>query len=103
MQHPLTEVAHFCFVGMFNAELAVAAKHRSAEETAELTSYMATPEFGERAAKLEPRVRAGITLGQPVPLLEIAAALQLPADLVVAWLARLGVPLDVAIGGRGSA
>ena len=103
MQHPLTEVARFCFVGMFNAQLAAAAGRRSIADSAELALYMRTPEFGERAARLEPRVREGITRGQPVPLRDIAAELALPIDLAVAWLDSLGVQLDVAIGGRGTA
>lgn len=103
MQPSLSDLAHYCDVGMFNAKLAVEAGRRGLVESTELAVYMESTKFGEVAARLEPRVRAGITLGQPVPLREIAAELELPVDLAVAWLSRLGVPLDVAIGGRGTA
>ncbi len=99
----LSDVAQFCYAHMFKAQLAVIAGRRTPEENAELDAYMASPELGERAARLEPRVRAGITRGAPVPLHDIAAELNLPIDRAVAWLARLGVPLDIAIGGRGTA
>jgi hypothetical protein len=98
----LSTVAEFCTVGALNAQLVVAARRRSYRETADLIGYMESPEFAERVARLEPRVRAGITRGVPVPLKDIARELALPIDLVVSWLGKLGINPIVAIGGRAN-
>ena len=99
----LSEVAHYCHVGIINAHMEACARRRSHQETVDLRTYMAAAEFEERAARLEPRVRAGITRGVPVPLKDIAAELELPPDLAVEWLAKLGIDPIIAIGGRGFA
>jgi tRNA U34 5-methylaminomethyl-2-thiouridine-forming methyltransferase MnmC len=103
VQHPLSDLAHFCDVGVFNAEIALAASRRGPEESADLSAYLETPEFNELAARLEPRVRAGITCCARMPLADIAAELALPVDQAVAWLVRIGVPLEIAIDLRAAA
>ena len=103
MQPELSAVAEYCWVGIMNAHLVACAKRRSAEETMDLALWRASAEFAERAARLEPRVRAGITRGRPVPLKDIAAELRLPRDLAVEWLGKLGIDPIIAIGGRGFA
>ena len=98
-----TALAEFCDVGIFEAQLVTTAGQRSAAEKMELAIYIETPEFGERAARLERWIRDSVADDRPVPLYDVMAALSLPIDLAAAWVSRLGVPLDIAIGGRARA
>jgi hypothetical protein len=103
VQHPLSAVDHYCDVGIVNALLTLAASHRTPAESAELSAYMATPEFLEVAARLESRVPADVTRCARMSLDDLAAELALPIDLAAQWLDRVGIPLDIAIDVRAAA
>ncbi len=89
-----TELAEFCDVGIFEAQLTAMALRRSAEEKIELALWIETPEFNERAARLERHVAGG---ARPT-LYDVMAELELPIDLAAAWMGRHHLPIEVAMG-----
>jgi hypothetical protein len=96
----MTKLADFCDVGIFEAQLRVMACRRSPADNAELAHYMSTPEFGERAERLKPRLRDAIENDKPILAHDVAADLQIPIDRAVVLLKQLGIPLDHTIIGR---
>jgi hypothetical protein len=100
----MTALAADCYVAALEAQMAALARGRSYEKHVAITAHMESAEFQSAAAALEPRVRAGIAMGRPVLLREIAAALGVPPDIAVNWLVdRLGIPAEIALGSSADA
>jgi hypothetical protein len=58
-----------------------------------LADYEVLPEFRERAAALERRLRIMIALDRPVPLAQVAEELQVPTDVAASWVTVLAVAM----------
>ena len=93
-----TALAEFCDVGIFQAQVTTLAGQRSAAERAEILLWTETAEFNQRAGRLERWIRNSVADDRPVPLYDVMAALALPLDLAAAWVSRLGLPVEVAMG-----
>ena len=92
-------IAQRCAVAKLDAELLTINRQRSEREASDLATYVATPEFQQRAAAVEARVRADITRCKSIVLREIANELQLPLDAAAAWIAiHIAAPLGETIG-----
>jgi hypothetical protein len=87
-----------CDFGLTLGELALLARRRSPQATADLNAYMDTPEFKRRATAVETTIHTERTLGRKLFLPRIARELRLPLDLTLMVVAQFGINVaDVRI------
>jgi hypothetical protein len=80
-----------CDLGLTLGELALLARRRSPQATADLNAYLDTPEFERCLALVETIIHTERTLGRKLFLPRIARELDVPPDIALMVINRFGV------------
>jgi hypothetical protein len=91
MDHSLTCLDAEVRAAITVARVVAAHRLRSPEEQAQIDAYMESDDFRQRAREVEALTKPRLTLryARPLSYDEVAAALGVPMDMAVLWLASL--------------